>query len=226
MKKKPENLDELLKSCDTLMLDMDGTLLDLAYDNYMWMEHIPAEYARKFDMSEDRAREHLYAIFKRMEGKLNWYCLDHWSNELDLDIVALHREQNGRIGFLPGAKQFLERAADSDVRVLLVTNSHRHTLDIKSEVTDIVDYFDGVYSSHDLGHAKEDRPFWERLGEKEPFDPARTVFVDDNVTVLQSARDFGVGMLLHITKPDTRRPAKPHDHFVGIEGVGDLVRGQ
>jgi putative hydrolase of the HAD superfamily len=223
MKKKPENLDELLDSCDTLMLDMDGTLLDLAYDNYMWMEHIPAAYARAKDVPEEVAREHLYATFKRLEGKLDWYCLDHWSNELELDVVGLHREQNGRIGFLPGAKQFLETAADHHVRLLLVTNSHQHTLDIKTEVTDIVDYFDDVYTSHALGHAKEDQLFWQALKKAENFDPAKTLFVDDNVSVLQSARDFGVGMLLHITRPDTGRPAKEHAGFTGIEGVGDLT---
>lgn len=223
MKKKPENLDELLAACDTLMLDMDGTLLDLAYDNYMWMEKIPEAYALKNDLPEEHAREHLYATFKRMEGKLNWYCLDHWSEALDLDVVALHREQNGRIGFLPGAKRFLEHVRERDVRVLLVTNSHRHTLDIKSEVTNIVDYFDDVYSSHDIGHAKEDQPFWHKLREAEEFDIGRTVFVDDNVTVLQSARDFGVEMLLHVTRPDTGKPPRGHEGFTGIGGVGDLV---
>jgi putative hydrolase of the HAD superfamily len=224
MKKKPANLDELLDASDTLMLDMDGTLLDLAYDNYMWMEHIPAAFAHKNEVSEDEARQHLYATFKRLEGKLNWYCLDHWSDALELDVVALHREQNGRIGFLPGAKKFLQAAAHHHVRLLMVTNSHRDTLNIKTEVTDIVEYFDGVYTSHDLGHAKEDQPFWHALKELEDFDPGATVFVDDNVAVLQSARDFGVDMLLHITRPDTCRPASEHDDFVGIEGVGELVR--
>ena len=223
MKKKPGNLDELLDSCDTLMLDMDGTLLDLAYDNYMWMEHIPAEFARRNNISEEDAREHLYAVFKRLEGKLNWYCLDHWSDHLEMDVAALHREQNGRIGFLPGAKSFLQSVADHRVRVLLVTNSHQKTLDIKAEVTDITDYFDDLYTSHALGHAKEDQPFWQALAEKEGFDPARTVFVDDNVAVLRSARDFGVEMLLHITRPDSRRPARHDDDFVGIEGVGLLT---
>jgi len=224
MKEKPENLDSLLDSCDTLMLDMDGTLLDLAYDNYMWLEHIPAAYAQQNDLSADDARDHLYATFKRLEGKLDWYCLDHWSNELDIDVAALHREQNGRIGFLPGAKQFLESVADHHVRLLLVTNSHQQTLDIKAEVKDIVDYFDGVYTSHALGYAKEDQPFWQELRKAEDFDPARTVFIDDNVAVLQSARDFGVEMLLHITRPDTRKPPKEHDDFTGIEGVGELLR--
>ena len=138
-------------------------------------------------------------------------------------MVALHREQNGRIGFLPGAKKFLENAADHHVKLLLVTNSHQHTLDLKHEVTDITDYFDGVYTSHELGHAKEDQPFWHELQKAEGFDSARTVFVDDNVSVLQSARDFGVGMLLHITRPDTGKAASPHEDFTGIEGVGELT---
>ena len=223
MEKKPDNIDELLDTCDSLMLNMDGTLLDLAYDNYMWMEHIPAEYARQNGVSEDQARDHLYTVFKRLEGRLDWYCLDHWSDALDLDVVALHREQNGRIGFLPGARKFLQKVAGHHVRVLLVTNSHQHTLDIKAEVTGIVEYFDGIYTSHALGAAKEDQPFWHALQEKESFDPARTVFVDDNVTVLQSARDFGVEMLLHITRPDTQREARSHDEFTGIEGVGELT---
>ena len=100
--------------------------------------------------------------------------------------------------------------------MLLVTNSHQHTLDIKAEVTGIVDYFDGVHTSHSLGAAKEDQPFWEALKDRESFDPARTVFIDDNVAVLQSARDFGVEMLLHITRPDTRLEPSSHDDFVGM----------
>lgn len=213
----------LLDGGGTLMLDMDGTLLDLAYDNYMWLEHIPAEYARRNELSHDDARSHLYAHFRRLEGKLSWYCLDHWSELLDLDIAALHRDENHRIGFLPGAKAFLEFVKTLDCRVLLVSNSHRTTLTIKEEVTDITRYFDEIYLSHDLGAAKEDQPFWEALQRAEPFDPRHTVFVDDNVSVLQSARRYGIGRPLHITRPDTRKPTQPHQEFTGLEGVAELL---
>ena len=224
---KPNNghntLDALLDACDTLMLDMDGTLLDLAYDNYMWLEHIPLEYARQNSLTENEARERLYAIMKSLEGKLNWYCLDHWSDALDLDIAGLHRAENHRIGFLPGAKEFLETVSDHHVRLLMVTNSHQHTLDIKTEVTGIAGFFDGIYTSHALGHAKEDQPFWHALYRAEGFDPQKTAFIDDNISVLRSARDYGVEKLLQITKPDSRKPAREHDDFTGIEGVAELL---
>ena len=205
------------------MLDMDGTLLDLAYDNYMWLEHIPTAYAQKNELSEAVAKEKLYGIMKKTQGKLVWYSLDHWSEVLDMDVASLHQDEHRRIEYLPGAQRFLETVAAHDVNVLMVTNSHQRTLDIKAEATGITDYFDGIFTSHALGHAKEDQPFWHALQDLVTFDCAKTIFIDDNTTVLQSARDYGVGNLLHITNPDTGRPATQNDSFTGITGVADIV---
>ena len=217
------NPKSLLENCDTLMLDMDGTVLDLAFDNYVWQKRIPEEYAKHVGISSDEARKHLYSTFKNMEGKLNWYCVDHWSEQLGLDIRAIHRKVNERIGYLPGARRFLDTVSKQDVRLLLVTNSHRDTLAIKTEVTGVADYFDAIYTSHDVGHAKEDQPFWHVVHERESFDPQRTLFVDDNVSVLRSACEFGIEMLLTVTRPDTSAPRKDDTEFASVEGVVDLL---
>ena len=205
------------------MLDMDGTLLDLAYDNYMWLEHIPAEYARRNSIGEARAREMLSAKFRSMEGKLEWYCLDHWSEVLDLDVKELHRRENDRISYLPGARKFLQAVHQHEVRLLLVTNSHSDTLAIKTEVTGITEFFDAIYTSHDVGYAKEDQPFWLALHEAEGFGRDTTLLIDDNPTVLESAQTFGIDMLLNITRPDTRRPPREKRGFPAIENVASLL---
>ena len=205
------------------MLDMDGTLLDLAYDNYMWLEHIPAEYARQNSIGEAQARDVLMKKFRSMEGKLEWYCLDHWSEVLDLDVKELHRKENDRISYLPGAREFLEAVLKHEVRLLLVTNSHSDTLEIKTEVTGITGFFDAIYTSHAIGHAKEDQPFWQALYEAEGFDRETTLFIDDNPSVLESARTFGISMLLNITRPDTRRPPRENRGFPTIESVASLI---
>jgi putative hydrolase of the HAD superfamily len=217
------NPKSLLENCDTLMLDMDGTVLDLAFDNYVWQELMPGEYAKQADISEDEARAHLYSLYRSVEGKLDWYCVDHWSEQLGLDVIAIHRTVNERIGYLPGAREFLETVSRRDVRLLLVTNSHRDTLAVKTEVTGVVDYFDEIYTSHDIGHAKEDQPFWEAVQETESFDPGSTLFVDDNVSVLRSAQQFGVEMLLTVTRPDTTAPIKDDSEFAGVESLADLL---
>lgn len=205
------------------MLDMDGTVLDLAFDNFMWLTHVPEQYAVRHSIDPDEARTRLYAKFREMQGQLEWYCLDHWSEILDLDVAGLHREQNHRIGYLPGAEEFLETVREHDIRLLLVTNSHLETLEIKDEVTGVTQHFDGIYSSHTFGVPKERREFWQGLQDEEGFDPATTLFIDDTATVLDSARDYGVSMLLEITHPDTSRDARISGDYAGIAGLRELV---
>ncbi|MFQ5983114.1 MAG: GMP/IMP nucleotidase, partial [Woeseiaceae bacterium] len=190
----------LLRNCDTLMLDMDGTVLDLAFDNYVWNELVPLAYARRSGMDRDAARAYLFSEYRSVKGQLDWYCLDHWSEKLGLDILEIHRSVVERIGYLPGARKFLETVSKRDTRMLLVTNSHRDTLAVKAEATGIDDFFDHIYTSHDVGAAKEDQSFWQAVQDAEAFDPGRTLFIDDNVEVLRSAHRFGVQMLLTITR--------------------------
>lgn len=205
------------------MLDMDGTILDLAFDNFMWLHHVPERFAAEKDIDPDEARTRLYAKFREMQGQLEWYCLDHWSDFLGLDIARLHREQNHRIGYLPGAEKFLRMVSGQNIRLLMVTNSHQETLEIKNEVTGITEHFDGIYSSHSFGVPKENQAFWHALREKEGFDPATTLFIDDTAHVLDSAHAFGVSMLIEITHPDTSAPIRDDSDYVGLAGLRDLL---
>ena len=212
-----------LQNAETLMLDMDGTLLDLAFDNYMWLEYIPRHYAVVNDIPFEEAQADLVSRFDAAHGNLEWYCLDHWSEHLGIDVVQLHHDMSHRVGFLPGARDFLREMHARDVRVLLVTNSHRITYDLKDAITGVGDFFDGIHCSHDYGHPKESQEFWNALHEDVDFDVKTTLFVDDAAHVLRSARAYGIEMLVNITQPDTRKPAKQIDEFRGVEAVADLL---
>ena len=212
-----------MQDCETLMLDMDGTILDLAYDNYMWMTHVPERWGVKNGMSLQEARKHLFARFGELQGELHWYCLDHWSERLGLDVMQLHRDNHERIGFLPGAQQFLASVRDTHIKVLLVTNSHPDTLKLKDEVTGLLEFFDGVHTAFTFGHAKEKQDFWHALQEQEPFDPATTVFVDDTARVLRSAAEYGIQTPVVVTHPDSSEPIRENGEFPGVEGVRELL---
>ena len=212
-----------LRQCETLMLDMDGTLLDLAFDNYVWRDLVPRRYAAAHGMSFEAACEHLFEQYRAVQGGLEWYCLDHWCDRLQIDVMQLHHDVNHRIGYLPGALGFLRTVHGRDVRVLLVTNSHPDTLALKDAVTGLADYFDGVISSHDYGHAKESQSFWRALQQDVGFDRGTTLFVDDSQPVLESAAEYGIGMLVTVTRPDTSLPVRSGSAFKGVENVGDLL---
>lgn len=205
------------------MLDMDGTILDLAYDNYMWLTLVPQRWAEQNGMTFAEARKFLFAKFAAAQGDLRWYCLDHWSELLGLDVAQLHRENHERIDFLPGALDFLQRIRASHVRLLLVTNSHQATLDLKNEVTGLTKYFDGIYTSHNYGFSKERQEFWQALRDETDFDPATTMFVDDSEPVLRSASSYGVRHPVAIAHPDTSRPRSKESQFVAVTGIRDLL---
>jgi putative hydrolase of the HAD superfamily len=212
-----------LRESSTLMLDMDGTLLDLAFDNYMWKELVPRRYAVENDMPFADAHKLLMSKYEAVQGDLEWYCLDHWCERLGIDVVQLHHDVSHRIGYLPGALEFLRAVHEQDVRVLLVTNSHPDTLALKEAMTGLGDYFDGLHSSHDYGYAKESQDFWNALQEDVGFDRETTLFVDDSQPVLRSAHEYGIEMLVTVTHPDTSEPLKRGSEFRGVKRVADML---
>jgi HAD superfamily hydrolase (TIGR01509 family) len=208
---------------DSVLLDMDGTLLDLRFDNWFWLTLIPSRYAALHRISEAEAQELLRPKFQQVAGTLPWYCIEYWTRELGLDIPTLKRAVQGRVGYLPGAEEFLQKLVRSGKRVALVTNSHPTTLAIKNEQVALTQYFHAVYSSHPFAVPKEHADFWPRLVERENFQPSRTLFVDDSLAVLESARNFGIAHLRAVRRPDTGAAPQGTRDFAAIDGVAQLL---
>ncbi|MES2675442.1 MAG: GMP/IMP nucleotidase [Pseudomonadota bacterium] len=190
---------------DTVMLDMDGTLLDLHFDNYFWLEHLPKRYAQIHHVDFATATQRLNDHISQHEGTLQWYCLEFWSDALKLDIRSLKTEVKHKIQIRPHVKEFLTRLRQHQKKCLLVTNAHPQSLSLKLEVTEIDQYLDIIISSHELKHPKEAQAFWHELQAREHFDPQSTLFIDDTVRVLRSAHDFGIRYLLGIHQPDSQQ---------------------
>ena len=208
---------------DTVLLDMDGTILDLRFDNWFWQELIPRRYALANGMTEAAAWALLKPKFLSMRGTMQWYCVDHWSRELALDIAAIKREARAEVGFLPGAEQFLRKLRLSGKRCVLVTNAHPLTLAIKSERTALAGYFDASYSTHAFEAPKEDAAFWPRLAAAESFVRERTLFVDDNLAVLDAARNFGIAWLRAVRCPDSARGPQHTGDYTAVDRIADLL---
>lgn len=204
---------------DTVLLDMDGTLLDLHYDNTLWNELLPARYSALHDLSVETARERLFAYMGQRLGTLEFYCLDHWARFTGLDIVALHGELTELIRFRPSAEHFLDWLRQAGKRSVLVTNAHRASLAVKNAHAEVVTRLDADVSCHDYGAPKESPRFWEALMAEHPFDPARTLLIDDNHQVLTAAAEYGIRHLLTVSQPDSGRP---HREGLGYPAFNDF----
>lgn len=209
----------------SVFLDMDGTLLDLNFDNFFWQEHVPLRFGEKHGLSAAEAKQELYPRFRSMEGTIDWYCVDYWTRELGLDIALLKQEVDHLIAVHPHVTEFLDRVRVAGKRVVLVTNAHQKSLDLKMNRTRLGGHFDRVICAHEFRMPKEELDFWGRVREVEAYQPEHTLLVDDNLAALRSARAYGIAHLLAVRKPDTRSPDKDVGEFDAIRHFTEIMPG-
>ncbi|EED36907.1 HAD-superfamily hydrolase, subfamily IA, variant 3 [Luminiphilus syltensis NOR5-1B] len=212
-------------SIETVLLDMDGTLLDLSFDNDFWGRAIPEHYATIHHISHEEAASRLNSIFAAESGRLNWYCLDFWSATLGFDVAQLKRTLAHGIAWRPEAERFLKQLSASHCDVVLITNAHPETLKIKLERVMLTPWFDRVVSSHEYGVPKENNVFWQRLQENHAFNPTKTLFIDDSEPVLDAAHDYGIQHLISLRQPDSRQPPKTDTRYPAILHFDEISKG-
>ncbi len=212
------------QTIETVFLDMDGTLLDLHFDNHFWLEHMPQRYAEKHSLTLANARKDLMRNYQSFEGSLKWYCLDHWQDVLQMDIVSLKHEVADRIAIRANVTEFLEYLRNKGKRLVLLTNAHQKTVDLKFQYVNLRPYFDRIITAHDIGLAKEEAGFWQKLEKVEVFDKTSSLFIDDNLEVLNAANQFGVEKLLAIHQPDSRQAGENADNFTTVECFTQLMK--
>ncbi len=207
----------------TVLLDMDGTILDLHFDNHFWLEHLPKRVSEQDNISLAQAKEKLQQQYQEVAGTIGWYCLDYWAEQTQLPIAMLKREVQHLIQLRNDAQQFLIALKATGRKVILVTNAHPESLSLKVERTQLDKYFHKLYSTHEFGVTKESQELWQRLKQKQPFDLDSTLFVDDSLDILASAKEFGIKHLLAVANPDSHQAPRDIKDFPAITDFNDLV---
>ena len=211
------------KNIHTVLLDMDGTLLDLYFDNHFWLEHLPKKLAEKHSISLQAAKDIMATETGQVMGTLNWYCLDFWAEKLDIDIVEAKREIDHLISMREDSLPFIDALKASGREVILVTNAHPDSLSLKVEHTQLDDHIDQLISTHEFAVTKESQVLWQKLQVKLGFNPQHTLFVDDSVGILKAAQDFGIKHLLAVSNPDSQQPVRDISEFPSVQDYRYLL---
>ena len=205
---------------DTVLLDMDGTLLDLHYDNQFWLHHLPKRLAELRGISEEESRAAMTARYDAVFGQIQWYCLDYWAQALQMDLdnefMPLKRELSHLLMLRDDTVPFLKALHESGREVILVTNAHPHSLALKLEYTQLDAHIDNLISTHEFGVTKESQLLWQRLQARVKFDASRTLFVDDSLPILNAAKTFGIKHLLAVDNPDSQLPNRNITAFPAV----------
>ncbi len=209
---------------DDVLLDMDGTLLDRHFDNFFFEEELPARYAARHGLAFEEALDRLMALYRSVETELAWTDLHYWSRLLDMDLVALTKEFDDLIDFLPDAVEFLAFLRARGKRVHIVTNAHESGIGIKVAKTGLDRHVHRIVNAFEVGYLKMRPEYWPRCRAIVGFDPARALYIDDDESCLDAARTFGIGHLFHRAMSSSTRPPRPSARHRSIQTFAALMR--
>lgn len=210
---------------DDVLLDMDGTLLDRHFDNFFFEEELPRRYAAMHHLPFDESRDLLMAMYRSVEGELAWTDLCYWTKRVGIDVVAMHKELDHMIGYLPGAEAFLDELRRRGKRVTIVTNAHRAGVDVKIAKTGLDRRVDRIVDAFEVGYLKMRPEYWPACKRLAGFTPKRSLFIDDDEGCLQAAQRFGIGYIVHSARSSSRLPAAGSTTFPSVQHLPELFSG-
>lgn len=211
---------------DDVLLDMDGTLLDRHFDNYFFEEELPRRYAAMQGLSFDESRARLMTMYRSVEGELAWTDLHYWTSRVGIDVVAMHKELDHMIGFLPGAEAFLRELRRREKRITIVTNAHRTGVDVKTAKTGLDHCVDRIVDAFEVGYLKMRPEYWPNCRRLVGFEPKRSLYIDDDESCLDAAKRYGIVEIIHSAKSSSQLPASFSTSFTSVAELIHLLNGK
>ena len=189
----------IFKDIECLLIDMDGVILDNAYDNDFWQNQIPEVIADSKGIAFDAAKRLAIQIFNYKKNTKDWYDVDYWSNMLNIDIEAQKRSEKSfsRISLYDGVIDTLS-VLKNKTKTILITNAHRKTLNIKLEKYNLTPYFDEMVCAHELNYVKEDIQLWYMLRSKYRLDYEKTLLVEDTINNINVGLSAGISGAIYV----------------------------
>ena len=189
----------ILKDIDCMLVDMDGVILDNTYDNNFWQNQIPGVISKNKNISFEDAKRLAVQIFNYKKNTKDWYDVDYWSNMLNVDIEAEKRSSISfdRIQLYEGVTKTLNKLKDN-FRLILITNAHRKTLNIKLEKYDLNPYFEKMICAHELHYVKENIQLWYMLKSRFKLDYTKTLLIEDTINNIKVGLSAGISQAVYL----------------------------
>jgi putative hydrolase of the HAD superfamily len=189
----------IFKDIECLLIDMDGVILDNAYDNDFWQNQIPEVIADSKGIAFDDAKRLAIQIFNYKKNTKDWYDVDYWSNMLSIDIEDQKRSEKSfsKISLYDGVIDTLS-VLKNKTKMILITNAHRKTLNIKLEKYNLTPYFDEMVCAHELNYVKEDIQLWYMLRSKYRLDYEKTLLVEDTINNINVGLSAGISGAIYV----------------------------
>jgi HAD superfamily hydrolase (TIGR01549 family) len=163
--------------------DLDGTLVDGAYGNMVWLDGLPELYGRRHSMPLDEAKKLVKSEYDSMgEENILWYDITYWLKRFDLatSIPELLDRYSDHIRIIRGVTEALERLS-KEYTLVIASNAARIFVEKELSRSGLARYFPHAFSAtSDFQMVKKEEEFYRRLCRLLKVDPSEMVHVGDH----------------------------------------------
>jgi putative hydrolase of the HAD superfamily len=166
-----------------ISFDMDGTLIDPIFTDYVWGQGIPTLYAEKVGLPFEAAKAFIEKEYRKVgEGAIEWYDIKYWFRffQLEQSWKVLMKQFVDKINVYPDVNHILERLKDK-FQLILTSNAGREFIEIELEATGLGKYFDQIFSAtSDFREVKKTIEFYQRICQILGVSPQEIVHIGDH----------------------------------------------
>ncbi len=166
-----------------ISFDMDGTLIDPIFTDYVWGQGIPTLYAEKVGLPFEAAKAYVEKEYRKVgEGAIEWYDIKYWFRlfQLEQSWKDLMKQFVDKIKVYPDVNHILERLKDK-FQLILTSNAGREFIEIELEATGLGKYFDQIFSAtSDFREVKKTIEFYQRICQILGVSPQEIVHIGDH----------------------------------------------
>ena len=188
-----------LNSTTAILSDLDGVILDLAYDKKFWELWLPEQVTRQTNKSIEEAKAEIMTEIDIQRGTLNFYDLNYWDDLLNVDCMQIFQEKEERCSYLAGSYEALQRLSTLKNPKYILTNGDPRIQEYKAETQNFLEFFDSIFYSMHVGYPKESKEFWALARHNLNLEFEDAIFIDDDLKVVTAAANAGIKQVAWIT---------------------------
>jgi len=166
-----------------ISFDMDGTLVDPEFTDWVWGQGIPTLYGGKVGLPFEAAKVFVVKEYQKVgEGAVEWYDIKYWFRlfELEQSWQDLMKQFVDKIKVYSDVNHILDRLRER-FPLILTSNAGREFIEIEMETTGLDKYFDRIFSATtDFRVVKKTEDFYQRVCDILNVDPQEIVHVGDH----------------------------------------------
>jgi FMN phosphatase YigB (HAD superfamily) len=166
-----------------ISFDMDGTLIDPEFTDWVWGHGIPTLYAEKNGISFEESKAFVEGEYRKVgEQAIEWYDIKYWFQffQLEMHWQTLMERYIDKINVYPDVNHTLARLKKR-FSLILTSNAGREFIDIELKATGLEMYFDRIFSAtSDFSEVKKTIGFYHRICQILGANPPEIVHVGDH----------------------------------------------